>query len=116
MADCRCAAPPTLRAHVRERPRKGTEGDLEGPAHFDWTILSTMGGSFEPGTVFAERYVIEAQLGGGAAGVVLSATHAELKQRVAIKLLRDAAPDRRRADDPRGARRARRCTASTSCA
>ncbi len=51
-----------------------------------------MGGSFEPGTVFAERYVIETQLGGGAAGVVLSATHADLKQRVAIKLLRDAAP------------------------
>ena len=51
-----------------------------------------MGGSFEPGTVFAERYVIESQLGGGAAGVVLSATHADLKQRVAIKLLRDDAP------------------------
>jgi eukaryotic-like serine/threonine-protein kinase len=54
--------------------------------------MATMGGSFEPGTVFAERYVIEAQLGGGAAGVVLSATHADLKQRVAIKLLRDRAP------------------------
>src|SRR3974390_2467507 len=51
-----------------------------------------MGGSFEPGTLFADRYVIEAQLGGGAAGVVLSATHTDLKQRVAIKLLRDRAP------------------------
>jgi eukaryotic-like serine/threonine-protein kinase len=51
-----------------------------------------MGGSFEPGEVFAERYVIEAQLGVGAAGVVLSATHVDLKQRVAIKLLRDTAP------------------------
>jgi serine/threonine-protein kinase len=51
-----------------------------------------MGGSFEPGTLFAERYVIEAQLGGGASGVVLSATHTDLKQRVAIKLLRDRAP------------------------
>jgi serine/threonine protein kinase len=51
-----------------------------------------MGGSFEPGEVFADRYVIETQLGVGAAGVVLSATHADLKQRVAIKLLRDTAP------------------------
>ncbi|MGH7438326.1 MAG: protein kinase domain-containing protein, partial [Polyangiaceae bacterium] len=51
-----------------------------------------MGGSFEPGAVFADRYVIEAQLGVGAAGIVVAATHTELKQRVAIKLLRDAAP------------------------
>jgi serine/threonine protein kinase len=51
-----------------------------------------MGGSFEPGDIFADRYVIEAQLGVGAAGVVVSATHADLKQRVAIKLLRDTAP------------------------
>jgi serine/threonine-protein kinase len=51
-----------------------------------------MGGTFEPGEVFADRYVIEAQLGVGAAGVVVSATHTDLKQRVAIKLLRDTAP------------------------
>ncbi len=51
-----------------------------------------MGGSFEPGDIFADRYVIEAQLGVGAAGVVVSATHADLKQRVAIKMLRDTAP------------------------
>jgi serine/threonine-protein kinase len=51
-----------------------------------------MDGSFEPGSVFADRYVIQAQLGGGAAGVVLSATHTDLKQRVAIKLLKDRAP------------------------
>jgi eukaryotic-like serine/threonine-protein kinase len=44
----------------------------------------------EPGTLFADKYVIESQLGGGAAGVVLSATHRELRQRVAIKVLRDA--------------------------
>jgi serine/threonine protein kinase len=43
-----------------------------------------------PGTLFADKYVIESQLGGGAAGVVLSATHKELRQRVAIKVLRDA--------------------------
>jgi serine/threonine-protein kinase len=46
----------------------------------------------EPGTLFANKYVIESQLGGGAAGVVLSATHQELRQRVAIKVLRDASP------------------------
>ncbi len=46
----------------------------------------------EPGTLFADKYVIESQLGGGAAGVVLSAMHQELRQRVAIKVLRDAGP------------------------
>ena len=46
----------------------------------------------EPGTLFANKYVIESQLGGGAAGVVLSAMHQELRQRVAIKVLRDAGP------------------------
>jgi len=51
-----------------------------------------MGGALEPGTVFADRYVIEAQLGRGSAGVVFSALHADLKQRVAIKWLRDTAP------------------------
>jgi serine/threonine-protein kinase len=51
-----------------------------------------MGGALEPGTVFADRYIIEAQLGGGSAGVVFSALHADLKQRVAIKWLRDTAP------------------------
>jgi eukaryotic-like serine/threonine-protein kinase len=51
-----------------------------------------MGAGLEPGTVFAEKYVIETQLGGGAAGVVFSALHADLKQRVAIKWLRDSAP------------------------
>jgi serine/threonine-protein kinase len=42
----------------------------------------------EPGTVFADKYVIETQLGVGAAGVVYSATHTDLRQRVAIKILR----------------------------
>jgi serine/threonine-protein kinase len=46
----------------------------------------------ELGSRFAEKYVIEAQLGEGAAGIVLSATHTELRQLVAIKLLRHAAP------------------------
>jgi eukaryotic-like serine/threonine-protein kinase len=42
----------------------------------------------EPGEVFAEKYVIESRLGQGAAGVVFSATHQELRQRVALKVLR----------------------------
>jgi serine/threonine-protein kinase len=46
----------------------------------------------EPGTLFADKYVIESELGGGSAGVVFSATHRELRQRVAIKVLRDAGP------------------------
>lgn len=65
---------------------------IAGPRGLAWTILTLVSGALEPGTVFADRYIIEAQLGGGAAGVVFSALHADLKQRVAIKLLRDAAP------------------------
>jgi serine/threonine-protein kinase len=42
----------------------------------------------ERGSVFAEKYLIESELGRGAAGVVLSAVHTELCQHVAIKLLR----------------------------
>jgi len=46
----------------------------------------------EPGSRFAGKYVIERELGAGAVGVVYSATHEELRQRVAIKLLREEAP------------------------
>jgi serine/threonine-protein kinase len=44
----------------------------------------------EPGAPIAGKYVIESQLGGGAAGVVFSAFHRELRERVAVKVLRDA--------------------------
>jgi serine/threonine-protein kinase len=43
-----------------------------------------------PGTVFAEKYVIVSELGGGTAGVVLSATHRDLRQQVALKVLRES--------------------------
>ena len=46
----------------------------------------------EPGDVFADKYVVESELGRGAAGVVFSATHMELRQRVALKVLRMTAP------------------------
>ena len=46
----------------------------------------------EAGSLFADKYLIDAQLGEGAVGVILAATHTELRQKVAIKLLRDAAP------------------------
>ena len=44
----------------------------------------------EPGSVFADKYLIESQLGRGSVGVVLGATHLELRQPVAIKLLQSA--------------------------
>ena len=44
----------------------------------------------EPGSTFAEKYVIESELGRGAAGVVFAAMHTGLKQLVAIKILREA--------------------------
>ena len=43
-----------------------------------------------PGSTFAEKYVIESELGRGAAGVVFRAMHTGLRQHVAIKVLRDA--------------------------
>jgi serine/threonine-protein kinase len=44
----------------------------------------------EPGSVFADKYLIESQLGRGSVGVVLGAMHLELRQPVAIKLLQSA--------------------------
>ena len=44
----------------------------------------------EPGSRLAGKYVIDAEIGGGAMGVVFSAMHEELRQRVAIKVLRHA--------------------------
>ena len=41
----------------------------------------------EPGTVFAEKYRIGGMIGQGAMAVVLEATHIQLRDRVAIKLL-----------------------------
>jgi serine/threonine-protein kinase len=46
----------------------------------------------EPGSRFAQKYVIESELGHGTAGIVFSATHEELRHRVAIKILREAEP------------------------
>ena len=43
------------------------------------------------GGLFGDKYIVEGELGGGAVGVVYAATHKELRQRVAIKVLRDAA-------------------------
>ena len=44
----------------------------------------------EIGAAFAEKYVIEGELGRGAAGVVYSAMHTGLRQHVAIKVLRES--------------------------
>jgi serine/threonine-protein kinase len=42
----------------------------------------------EPGTIFVDKYKIERQLGQGGMGTVFAATHLELADRVAIKVLR----------------------------
>jgi eukaryotic-like serine/threonine-protein kinase len=48
----------------------------------------------EPGSVFAGKYKVEKLIGTGGMGVIISATHMQLEQRVAIKLLTsDAALD-----------------------
>ena len=43
--------------------------------------------ALEPGTIVAGKYEVERVLGQGGMGIVLSATHVHLRERVAIKLL-----------------------------
>jgi serine/threonine-protein kinase len=49
--------------------------------------------ALSPGQIIADKYRIDSVIGTGGMGVVLAATHVELGQRVAIKLLRDASDD-----------------------
>jgi eukaryotic-like serine/threonine-protein kinase len=49
--------------------------------------------TLSPGQIIADKYRIDSVIGTGGMGVVLAATHVELEQRVAIKLLRDASDD-----------------------
>jgi serine/threonine-protein kinase len=56
-----------------------------------WDNADVLG--LSPGQVVADKYRIDGIIGSGGMGVVVAATHLELDQRVAIKLLRDASPD-----------------------
>jgi eukaryotic-like serine/threonine-protein kinase len=49
--------------------------------------------TLSPGQIIADKYRIDSVIGTGGMGVVIAATHVELEQRVAIKLLRDASDD-----------------------
>lgn len=46
--------------------------------------------TLSPGQIIADKYRVDSVIGTGGMGIVLAATHVELEQRVAIKLLRDA--------------------------
>ncbi len=46
-----------------------------------------------PGEIIAGKYRVERELGKGGMGIVVAAVHVELDQRVAIKILREAAMD-----------------------
>src|SRR5882672_12678092 len=49
--------------------------------------------SLSAGQMVADKYRIDAVVGSGGMGVVVAATHVELGQRVAIKLLRDVSTE-----------------------
>jgi serine/threonine protein kinase len=49
--------------------------------------------ALSPGQIIADKYRIDSVIGTGGMGIVLAATHVELGQRVAIKLLRDASDE-----------------------
>lgn len=49
--------------------------------------------ALSPGQIIADKYRIDSVIGTGGMGIVLAATHVELGQRVAIKLLRDVGED-----------------------
>src|SRR5215207_2394558 len=51
---------------------------------------SLRGTPLSVGTVLAKKYRIERSIGEGGTGIVLSATHLQLEQKVAIKVLRTA--------------------------
>src|SRR5579884_3579247 len=50
--------------------------------------MSVDGGPIAPGRVLAGKYRVERVLGTGGMGVVVEATHLQLDERVALKLLR----------------------------
>lgn len=59
--------------------------------------LQEMSAGYEPGSVLAERYRLEAVLGSGGMGIVLAAFDLERKEAIAIKLLRPELRGRSRA-------------------
>jgi serine/threonine-protein kinase len=80
-----------LRKSFRSRTTGALPGEIdvpieEGPISIRGTSL------FAPGAIVGDKYLVDAVLGEGGLGVVVSATHLHLDQRVAIKYLRGTAP------------------------
>jgi serine/threonine protein kinase len=94
--------PPLTRAEAR------TTGDLaahlapagSGPRVIaDAEARAQTSALLAPGSIVADKYLIEGILGEGGLGVVVAATHLHLDQKVAIKYLRGSAPRDRTVTD-----------------
>jgi serine/threonine-protein kinase len=73
--------------------------DASGPRAVSDPERSESSALLAPGSIVADKYLIEGILGEGGLGVVVAATHLHLDQRVAIKYLRGKAPRDRTVTD-----------------
>jgi serine/threonine-protein kinase len=73
--------------------------DASGPRAVSDAERGESSALLAPGSIVADKYLIEGLLGEGGLGVVVAATHLHLDQRVAIKYLRGKAPRDRAVTD-----------------
>jgi CheY-like chemotaxis protein len=87
---------PVVLARVQAQLRQKTARRAQQAAEAAAAVSRALGGEIRPGAVVAERYRLEAKIGSGAFGTVYRATHLELSNPVAIKVLQtgvETAPD-----------------------
>jgi serine/threonine protein kinase/predicted ATPase len=71
-----------------DRRMDDAECPTDGVPTVDLAVINPQGAALVPGTVVAERYQVEREIGEGAMGTVFLATRIGMKNRVALKVLR----------------------------